>query len=56
MLFRSVEAIQDPRFVEAMAKQGVQAELIYDIPPEEIQSDILDRYWSAFEQYGDIYD
>ena len=51
-----VEAIQDPRFVEAMAKQGVQAELIYDIPPEEIQSDILDRYWSAFEQYGDIYD
>jgi len=51
-----VEAIADPRFIEAMAEQGVDKELIYDTPPDQIYSEILDRYWDAFERYGSIYD
>lgn len=50
-----VEAISDQRFLDAMAQQGVDEELIYDIPPDQIYSEILDRYWNAFELYGDIY-
>lgn len=51
-----VESLSDPRFIEAMGQQGVDEDLIYDIAPDEIYEEILDRYWSAFELYGDIYD
>lgn len=50
-----VESLSDPRFLAAMAQQGVDEELIYDITPDQIYSEILDRYWTAFELYGDIY-
>ena len=50
-----VESLSDPRFLKAMADQGVDKGLIYDIAPDQIYSEILERYWSAFEQYGDIY-
>ena len=49
------ETLKDPRFIEALEKLGIDKGLIVDMSTEEIYSQVLDRYWDAFEKFGQIY-
>lgn len=49
------ETLEDPRFIEAMERLEVDRELIVNLGTEQIYEEVLDRYWVAFEQFGDIY-
>jgi tripartite-type tricarboxylate transporter receptor subunit TctC len=49
------EALQDERLLDQMERIGVPSDLVYTLSTEEIYTQILDRYWDAFDQFGDIY-
>lgn len=49
------EALQDERLLERMGQLGVPSDLVYTLSTEEIYTQILDRYWDAFDRFGDIY-
>lgn len=49
------ETIEDPEFVAAIQKQGIDPKLTRYMGTEEIYSKVLNRYWTAFDKFGDIY-
>lgn len=49
------QALRDERLIEEMGRIGVPADLIYNLTTEEIYEQILDRYWDAFDRFGNIY-
>ena len=50
------ETIEDPRFVEAMEGLEVDPSLITNLDTTQIYDQVLNRYWDAFDQFGDIYE
>lgn len=50
-----VETTEDPRFIEAMERLEVDPGLIVALDTDQIYEQVLDRYWAAFDQFGDIY-
>jgi tripartite-type tricarboxylate transporter receptor subunit TctC len=50
-----VEATEDPRFIEAMERLEVDPELVVALDAEQIDEQVLSRYWDAFERFGNIY-
>jgi len=49
------ETLEDPRFIEEMERLEVDRGLITNLSTEEIYNQVIYRYWSALERFGDIY-
>lgn len=49
------EAVSDPRFIQQMENLETPADLIVNMSPDEVTSEIR-RSWAAFEAFGHIYD